>query len=605
MRLAVLAALPLSLAALLAYANALRAGFVFDDVLLAGSNRLHATSAGDLLDVLMAPGLPRRLGRLSFAVNHYLGGLDPLGYHLGNLVLHVLNGLLLFGLTLVIVERLRAVERRTAAGLAFAGTLLWLVHPLQTQAVTYVYQRFTVLCATFFLGCLASYLAGREARGTRRLALLGAAAVLGGAALLTKENAGALPLVLLLLHLLVPRRGEGRAPGGRRLEGRALSALAVAAAGLVAIAAHYLGPRFRELMAADYGRRGFTLEERLLTEVRVVFHYLGLIAWPDPGRLMLDYDYPPSRSLLDPPTTLLGLAALGALLAAALWAGRRHPLWSLAVLWYFANLAIESSVVPLDLVAEHRAYVPSMLPVVALVAVVGQALVVRGSSRLAVVLAGALALALSAATHVRNEVWRDDLTFWRDNARKAPGRARVRVNLGKAWLDRGQWAPARRELEAALALDASSVDALSNLSFVAMQEGRRDEARDLARRALALAPDHVPSRVNLAVLWLRDGQPRAALALLEEARRLAPADRLVLYDLGAVFLEGGEPGRAAALLREAVSLWPADGRLHALLGVALLRQGDRAAAEPVLRKALALDPGNGVARRALAATQGR
>ena len=166
--------------ALAVYARALDAPFVFDDVTFADSAIVQVASLREAAGILSMEGVPRTLTMATFALNFLADGLDPRGYHLVNVALHVATALAVFVL-------MRSLLRRwpdpwwaaRAAGIAWAGALLWLVHPIQTQAVVYTWQRATVLCACCYLWSLAAYVAGRSRQGWRRVACYAAAIALG------------------------------------------------------------------------------------------------------------------------------------------------------------------------------------------------------------------------------------------------------------------------------------------------------------------------------------------------------------------------------------------------------------------------------------------
>jgi tetratricopeptide (TPR) repeat protein len=492
--------------------------FVFDDIEIQGSPWLHAARISDIGRLFTSPGIPRRITRASLAFNYYLGGLDPYGYHLVSLALHALNGTLLFVFAFQLLGLLPDGHpwRRERRPIAFAGALLWLVHPVNTQAVAYAWQRSTLLCAWFFLGALVAYLAGRSSTGPRRYALWGLALVGGVMAIGSKENAATLPLFVVLIELLFPRA----AAGPRR---RALALGAVAA--FVGMAAVYLGPRFVEMLRAQYAERGFTLQERLLTESRVVGYYVTLLTWPHPSRLRLDYDFPLSRSLFSPPATALCLVALAGTLAAAVIGFRRWPLLSLAILWFLGNLAIESTVVPLDLAYEHRLYLPAMMPVVGLAGLLCTRVLATRRSRLWL---APLVVLLSVWSAERCRVWADPVLLFEDNARKAPGKVRVHNFLGRAYLERNRPLEAKAAFERALALDADFVPAYNGLAFVELEHfGNAAEARRLLEVALRKDPKAaVPLNMNLGMLCVRLGDFDAAAEHFRAAVRLGEADRV-------------------------------------------------------------------------------
>jgi hypothetical protein len=302
----------------IAYTPARDAPFVFDDVVLQADPALAARSAGDVAAVLGRPAEPRRVGYASFALGSWLGARSPGDHRRANLAIHVLNGLLLFLLGRTLLERGAVAHPGLAAGL---GALLWALHPVQTQAVTYVCQRFASLATCFYLASMLCLLAGLAPgrRAGPRAGLLLAAAALGALALGTKQNAATLPLFMVLA--LAWWRPVPLAQGRRWLA--AAGALALAGAAWLA-----LGPGWAAVEAGSR-LKGFTPLQRVMTEWRVIVHYVTLLAWPDPSRLQLDHDFPLSHGLLTPPGTLAALLAIGAALFAALAFRRREPLLSL------------------------------------------------------------------------------------------------------------------------------------------------------------------------------------------------------------------------------------------------------------------------------------
>jgi tetratricopeptide (TPR) repeat protein len=575
--------------ALALYSPSLNGPFVFDGANVVNGSLLHITSLGQLDRVLFAEGVPRRIGLASFALNFYLDGLRPFGYHLVNVLLHGLNAFLLYWLGRAVLDSIRSrwEERARNRLIALAAAWLWMVHPLQTQAVSYVYQRFTVLSASFFLLSLCFWVAARQRTAGWRVALYAASFASGLLALGTKEIAATLPLMLLALELGILRE---RPFSWRRREA-VIAGLCLTAC--LVIAAVYLGANFVPMMADEYARRGFTLGERLLTEARVVVHYLSLLLFPHPSRLTLDYDFPLSTGLLTPPSTLAAISGIAALLVASAVRARQRPLFFLAVLWFFGNLAVESTVVPLDLVYEHRVYLPSMMLFLFFTAaMLGRQRFL--SSAMLVLLAGVFSL----WTYQRNRVWGDAVALWEDNVQKSPEKARVHGNLGSAYLASGRPAEARRAFEKAIELDPSLVAVLTSLANLHIDHTQEwSEAGRLLDEVLERAPDYAPAYVSLGVISLRRGELSTAAGLFEKALDLDERDQAALYNLGAVHFNRKDYAAAAAVLEEGASYWPANAGMHALRGAALVEMGRGEEALESLHRALALDPANPMAKR--------
>lgn len=582
------------------YSPSLNAPFVYDSANISNGSLVQITSLGELDRVLSTEGVPRRIGLASFALNFYLHELRPFGYHVVNVLLHAMNAFLFYWLACAILEATLSIRAPNRTGLvALAAAWLWMIHPIQTQAVSYVYQRFTVLASSFFLLSLGCWVAARRRSDSvsvrRRVALYAVSLSSALLALGTKEIAATLPLMVLVLEIGVFRDP----PFTWRKRDLLLAGLCLAA-GLV-IAAVYLGPNFVSMMANEYSRRGFTLYERLLTESRVVIYYLSLILFPHPSRITLDYDFPLSTGLVTPPTTLAALGGIATLMGIAFARARAHPLYFLAVLWFFGNLVVESTVVPLDLVYEHRVYLPSMMVVLALAA----ALLGGPASPRRWKLTGGIFLLVASVssywTYQRNVVWSDPVALWEDNVRKSPAKARVHANLGSAYLASGRPAEAQAAFERAIELEPSLVEAMTSLADLHIDHtSQRSEARRLIDEVLERKPGYAPAYVSLGVMSLRAGDLPRAAALFEKALELDERNRAAFYNLGAVRFNQKDHAGAVFVLEEGVYYWPADARMHALLGASLVEMGAEAEALPPLRRALALDPANAMAARYLA-----
>ena len=298
----------------------------------------------------------RGVAMFSFAVQHASWPDDPGAFKTVNVLIHLLNGFLIY----CFLARLLALMRMSAPRrewLALAATALWMLHPMQVSTVLYVVQRMAELSATFTLLGLLAYLAGRQAsmeqpwRGYIAMTLgLG---VFGILAVLSKEN-GVLLLVYVWVMELTVLRNLPSPPYWKAWKAAVLGLPLLALGGYFAI-------RFSTWILPGYDLRDFTLGQRLLTEARALSDYLGLLLFPRSGAFGLFHDdYVLSRSLLDPPWTLGAVALLLFLLVSALYGRKRYPVYAFGVLWFFTGHLIESTVIPLELYFEHRNYLPSV-----------------------------------------------------------------------------------------------------------------------------------------------------------------------------------------------------------------------------------------------------
>ncbi|MDX9995968.1 MAG: hypothetical protein RBS28_11655 [Rhodocyclaceae bacterium] len=341
------------------YWSGLQGDFFFDDepnILQLEPLRLDHLSfdgVGKVLSSGISGPLGRPVAQLSFALNHYFsGGFDPFAFKAVNLAVHILTGFLVYLLSVRLVaagqpQAERGAIRITAAVVA----AVWLLHPIQLTTVLYAVQRMNGLSALFLLAAVLLHVQGREKPGgTVRLLL--AWMVCWPLSMLSKENGLLFPVFVLAWELILHRHQRGRLDAF----GRWLAICAGLAIG--GSAAYALLPAGQWLWAG-YEFRSFTLAERLLTEGRVLWFYLGLIVWPRLEALGLHHDdFIPSAGMFTPWMTLPSWLAIAGLLWFA-WRMRiAAPLLSFGIAWFFAGHLLESTFLPLELVHEHRNYVP-------------------------------------------------------------------------------------------------------------------------------------------------------------------------------------------------------------------------------------------------------
>ncbi len=483
----------LPIATFVLYSQILAGPFIFDD----GTSVVHNLAMQfRLWGVLLTSTRP--LTGLSYVVSHALSGMSPWGFHVVNVLLHAVNGLLVYGLIRLILQLPRLNARYADSHwTALAISALFLVHPLQTEVAAYISSRSDVLAALFVLGatnCVALSLRWRAlSRWSSAARVAAAVCVLCG--VLSKESAAVAPLLLFLL--------DWAAAGGRAA--RVLRAHRVFYATL---GAGWLVPALLILshpeyaLSAGFGFRRITPFQYLYTQAGVVLQYLRLTVVPY-GQV-LDYDWPLARSLMAPGVLLPGgLVFLG--LVAALRCWRRRPLYSLCALWFFINLAPTSSVVPLaDLIAERRMYLP-IVGALGLLALLIADLAQYAARKRRItrrVLAGSVAALAGFAvatcallTWQRNLLWRVPEHLWEDSLTNARGNPRIHANLGTIYASQGRWRLAREHLEKAVQLigEGRSVHATqrhagmayTHLASVYLKLGDVPRARDAYQRALA------------------------------------------------------------------------------------------------------------------------
>lgn len=431
---------------------------------------------------------------LTFGVNRWIGGTDTFGYHIVNFSIHALNGFVIFWLAGMLSANTAGNGAETG-GTAWRfyplfAALVFVAHPIQTQAVTYIWQRATSLSALFYLLSLALYARSRLAGESRWRGLpsgsmfLSLALFSGFMAMLTKQIAVTLPVAVVLMELCF---FSGSWTGVRKKA----PVLALFLPLLLVIPLLSAFGMSRE--NSDIGSRAANVlshKEYLLTQFNVIATYIRLLFYP--AGQNLDYDYPVAGSIGD---SLASLSLLAGLLGTALAMRRRNRLVSFGLLFFFLALSVESSIFPLeDVIFEHRAYLPSAGFIMAVVAALFTAADgfdkrVGGGKAIpaTVVLMAVIVTSLTIATRMRNEVWRDKEALWLDVVRKSPNKLRGYFHLGMYYTDKGDVEKAMEQYRTALKINPSSTFAHLKLGRLYGKRGDTDSA--ISEYALAQKSD--------------------------------------------------------------------------------------------------------------------
>lgn len=397
------------------YFPGLSGGFIFDDIGNIVQNTRLQVDTLTLEGVRQAAfsGIASRIGRplsqLSFWINYYSTGLDPFYFKLTNLTIHLLNGLLLFYLTLQILFAYRRrhnppLSEQRVYWIAATAAGLWLLHPLGVTSVLYTVQRMNSLAALFTLAGLMCYMAGRERLDNtgNGFALIIGGLGFGFLAVLSKENGALLPLFMFVIEATVYRFSLQKKE--HRIKLGIFFAVTVGLPALAFLAHITIHP---EWLLSGYQTRDFTLYERVLTEARVLWHYIYWIVLPNPVQLGLFHDdIVISHGMLAPYTTILAVMGLVFLVVSAFYLRNRVPLFTFAVFWFLAGHCLESSIIGLELVHEHRNYLPMYGPLLALSYLVLGPWMQPVIKARAVVAVAVLAL-FSVVTVSRADAWRD------------------------------------------------------------------------------------------------------------------------------------------------------------------------------------------------------
>ena len=537
------------LIAVLLNLNTLDNTFHLDDMRVIVNNRSLATPSSFLQSLSVNPS--RSLLLYSFAYNLWLGGLNPVGFHIVNMALHAAVCALIFLVVLHFARTSPDLVRgmilpRVAA---FAAAALFACHPLNSETVNYISARSSSMATMFYLLAFLSFINYTKAgaRHTVRfwyvLSML--SFVLG---LASKEIVLTLPVMLLVYDVIYV--SEWRPAGFVRRMAWPHGPYWVVAAVVLALQLSVIG------LPLPLARPVWT---NLLTQTHVVLDYLQLALVP--VGLTIEHSVPVYSRLFEP-TTLLAVLTICALAALATALARKLPALSFAILWYFVTLVPSSSVVPLTaIMSEHRTYLPmSGLVILFPIAVAGLLRLPSLHERrrevgvaVAVLLAG-----LGVATVARNRLWRAEIAMWNDAVSKSPSSGRAQGNFGRVLAMRGYATDALEPLERAVEFDPGDSDAHSNLGFALERLGRFDEAVAAHERALELEPADARLHMKYGATLQAAGRFDEAVAAFRQAIAFDPGMSEAYIGLAAAYRQTGRVDDAVRAVERAAELYPAN-----------------------------------------------
>ena len=551
----------------------------------------------------------QRIGRpiayLSFGLNYLFGGTEVFGYHLVNFIIHYTAAVFLFFLIYRTLQLplLRDRYGESAYAIALLSTFFWATSPLQVHAVTYIVQRMASMAGLFYVMTLYFYLRARTANtGRSRIAFYFFSGISALAAFGTKENTAVLPVALLLFDLFFIQ-GVSAHSAKKALKWVVPSLAVVIGLGLIYI-------DFSSVLGVyEAGVRPFSPMERLLTQGRVLFFYASLLLYPIPSRLTFLHDIDISRNLLDPWTTLAAIIGIALCLLFATVKARKYPLLSFTILFFFVNHLVEGTVIPLELIYEHRNYIPSMLFFVPIAVLMVRCLDYFSYHKgVQVFMAAGFALLLAFQGHTtfeRNAVVSSDLHLWLDNVRKAPGLSRPHINLARHYYEAGMYEQAYGELKTAEDLNRDTN--LRQIGIASYNLGiyYLYQSKDVGRaeqqfvRALERYPGYPPAVVGLAKIRLKKGDLEGAWELMQHHIPSHRNDVEMINCYGLVLLKKGNAKDALKAAARAMELKWNDPQPWEISGEAWRKLGQWQKAAQCWEEALRINPSNPMAQLAL------
>lgn len=509
-------------------------------------------------------------------INFQIGRFDPFYYRLFNLVIHILAGVVLFYLLLDLCKALknRPFFTENALFISFAASALFLLHPVQTQTVSYVIQARLEGLATLFI-LLTIFLFVRAfsvAKPIMRSVLLGAFFVTGMVSCGTKEIVIVTPFLLLLIDWFFLSQEEWSS-FKQRLWIHAIFNLF-----FLGLMAHYLGFKMMtdavQLKMSTGNNRGNILTPHafdvitpfqfLISEFKVIVHYLTMFVWP--FDISVEYDWKVSHSIFSVSVFpyMLVLLAIGAFILYSIFR-RKNTMTVFGLLWFFVAIAPRSTIIPSpELVCDYKTYLASVGIVILLAVPLVhffvymmqlvqkiQPLPAQFSTRyMQTALLAVLFLPIGFAATSRNKVWETCVGFWEDNAKKAPGKARVHNNLGVALSEAGKVDEAIVAYKKAIELDSNYSDPLSNIAVAYSLKGQVDEAISSLKSALHICPNYPEAYNNIGTLLLQKKQYEEAERALSIAVQLRPYYGKAYYNLARMYEEKKDDEKAWEYLKK-------------------------------------------------------
>jgi Flp pilus assembly protein TadD len=494
--------------------------------------------------------LPRRpLPSVTFAIDWWRGDGSPRAFQWTNLAIHAVTAIAVFGLLYLVLSQLEW-SRRFVGVAAFAGAAIWSCHPIQIQSVTYVVQRMTSLAALFTVLTVIFYIFGRVSRSRQKWLFFAVAGLCWGLGLVSKETAAIAPFLVLLAEYGVIR--HNRLLIRQRAD---IAVLSIPAIVVVLVAADLItgvGPVSRVFLSG-YEIRDFTMAERLLTQPRVIGFHLSQFIWPLPGRFSLEHDFTLSTGVASPVSTLFAMLALGAWISLGTWSLFRPRLRTVGffLLWFPASLVIESSFIPLEMIFEHRMYLPSVA-LAGLVALIIGLTLQRMPRSMPVMIAGSTAaiifLVVSSAQRVPE--WRTQVMLNQSTVKNAPNSARAWGQLAAALRQEGHgWEKVAPPMMRALALDAGQSTALNLRALQFIEQRRLDEADAILRSIAPRAKIDHSIWNTIGLLRFEQGNFPAAIEQFEKVVALDSFVPEFKYNLALSYEYAGRCGEAYATWR--------------------------------------------------------
>ncbi|MDY6879362.1 MAG: tetratricopeptide repeat protein, partial [Thermodesulfobacteriota bacterium] len=501
--------------------------------------------------------------------------------------------------SLFTTPRLKGKYEGSRYFVALLTAFLWAAHPIQTQAVTYIVQRMATMAAMFYILALFLYIKGRLTRSRVPQAFLYVACLLSFAlAMGSKQNAATLPAALFFVEMIFFQ--DMSVPQTRR---RFLLAAAGAGTAVIIFGVFLFMNGDMLSFLKGYNNRPFTLFERLLTEPRILVFHLSQLFYPVASRFSIDHDIIISTSLFQPWTTLPAILFLLFLIVTSLFQVKKRPILAFAILFFFLNHVIESSIIPLELIFEHRNYLPSLFIFFPVSIGIKRLLDhYRQRERVLYVflvsLVSLLFVMIGIGTYTRNGAWATEKSLLEDAVAKAPMSHRPVHNLAYNYYEKiGDYGKAYKLYGKALSLESTSVTnhralALSNMANILIKKQEYEGAIGLFKKVLEIDPKSERSLYNMILALVKTGRLEEASGYADLL--LSKRNDHIYYQLlkGLILVRQDRPEEALSYFQRTISMDPSYGKALLYKGIALSLMGKHKRADLWLRRAMRVGPNN-------------
>ncbi|MFQ5454579.1 MAG: tetratricopeptide repeat protein [Nitrospirota bacterium] len=597
--------------------NSLYSPFLYDDIRnIVDNNAIHLTdiSVYTLKNIVHNSSISRNrpITNITFAINYYFGGLEVYGYHIVNIIIHIITAITIY-LFLYITLEMRVQKTKDPCisdrsfWIGMIAALLWSTSPVQTQAVTYIVQRATSMATMFYMMSLLCYVNGRISGGRGHPALYYLlSTVFAFLAFGSKEISATLPFVIILYEIYFFTQSNTK-----RMRKRAIYFTGIIMVSVLIFSHLYMDEgiisalkRLTEPPVSNIEQQAFTAGERILTQFRVIIYYITLLILPLPSRLRVLYNFPVSHSLFDPLTTIPAIVIILGLIVYALSIVRKRGVISFFMLWFFLNLVIESLITRLHLVFEHRLYLPS----IGFFVIVGVGMVkftemvkYRKNSTVSslpdcllpaanCIIIIAVIFIQSLWTIQRNYVWQDVSLLWRDNIKKEPYLSDPHNELGVHYYSHGDIDSAVKEYKMAIEIDPDYTTAHNNLAQIYEETEETEPAIEQYIEVIRSDPSKIKAYINLAMLYEKKEDINMAVKVYKLLKERYKDNIYSYIELGRIYTDQKKWDMAIDEYKRVIEIFPNAPLVYNTLGILYKRTGRIDLSIDAYKKALRLDP---------------